>query len=256
MRSYRSVAFAVAWRSAHNVLHNPSLLLPGMAFPLLNFVAFVGGLSRLRHVSGFDYGPGYAGFQFAFVLLQSAAFGGVFTGFSIARDFEDGFSKRLLLAAPRRTGIVVGYAIGAVFRWLTVVGPVIGVAFATGMQVGGDGVDLFGLLGLALLVNTAFLLWAGGVAMRFRTIQAAPMMQTPVFLLLYFSPVYVPLELLRGWIHAVAVANPITRLLEAARSLLAGDPTEVAVAFGVGIGLIALFALWARGGLRSAEAAG
>ena len=84
----------------------------------MNFVAFAGGLSRLRHISGFDYPPGYAGFQFCFVLLQSAAFGGVFTGFGIARDFEYGFSRRLMLAAPRRSGVIAGYAIGALVRWL------------------------------------------------------------------------------------------------------------------------------------------
>ena len=86
VRDFRNVALAVGWRTLHNVLHNPSLLIPGLMFPLLNFIAFAGGLSRLRHIPGFDYPPGYAGFQFCFVLLQSAAFGGVFTGFGIARD--------------------------------------------------------------------------------------------------------------------------------------------------------------------------
>jgi len=95
-----------------------------------------------------------------------------------------------------------------------------------------------------------------GVAMTFRSIQAAPIMQTPVFLILFFAPVYVPLDLLRGWIHVVATANPVTRLLEACRSLLAGDPTEVGIAFGVAFGLIALFSLWALRGLRRAEAIG
>ena len=104
IRDFRNVALGVGWRTLHNVLHNPSLLIPGIVFPLLNFVAFYGGLSRLRHLSGFDYAPGYAGFQFCFVLLQSAAFGGVFTGFGIARDFEYGFSRRLMLASPRRSG--------------------------------------------------------------------------------------------------------------------------------------------------------
>ena len=49
---------------------NPSLLLPPMLFPLLNFAAFAGGLSRLRHVPGFDFHGGYTAFQFVFVLLQ------------------------------------------------------------------------------------------------------------------------------------------------------------------------------------------
>jgi ABC-type multidrug transport system permease subunit len=254
--NFCSAALAVGWRTIHNVLHNPSLLFPGLAFPLLNFVAFAGGLSRLRHVPGFDYGPGYAGFQFCFVLLQSAAFGGVFTGFGIARDFEYGFSRRLLLAAAHRSGIIAGYAIGALSRWLITAAVVTGVAIAAGMRIKGSGLDLVGLYTLAVLVNVAFLLWACGVAMRFQSVQAGPIMQTPVFLILFFAPVYVPLSLLRGWIHALAVANPLTRLIEAVRGLLAGTPVEVGVAFGVAFGLIALFALWAFGGLRRAEATG
>ena len=50
---------------------------------------------------GFDFPSGYTAFQFVFVLLQSAAFGGVFTGFGIARDFETGFAHRYLLAADQ-----------------------------------------------------------------------------------------------------------------------------------------------------------
>ena len=66
------------------------------------------------------------------------------------------------------------------------------------MNIGGNGVDLFGLYTLALLLNLAGTLWAAGVAMRLRTQQAAPVMQMPVFLLLFFAPVYVPLGLLEG----------------------------------------------------------
>jgi ABC-2 type transport system permease protein len=124
------------------------------------------------------------------------------------------------------------------------------------MQIDGGGVDLVGLYTLALLVNAAGVLWAIGVAMRLRTMQAGPLMQMPVFLSLFFAPVYVPLDLLDGWINAVATVNPLTRLLEAGRSLIAGSPTEVAVAFTVGVGLVVLFLLWAFRGLRSAEAAG
>jgi ABC-2 type transport system permease protein len=104
-------------------------------------------------------------------------------------------------------------------------------------------------------MNTAAVLWASGVAMRLRTMQAGPVMQMPVFLILFFAPVYVPLSLLAGWIHAVAVVNPVTRVLEAGRGFLAGNPTEVAAAFAVALGLAVGFALWAYRGLRHAEAA-
>jgi ABC-2 type transport system permease protein len=250
------VALAVAWRSIHNVLHNKNLLLPGILFPLMNFTAFAGGLSRVSKLPNFDFPNGYTAFQFVFVVLQSAAFGGVFTGFGIARDFEYGFARRLLVAAPHRTGIIAGYVLTALFRWLLTAAVVTVVAFAVGMQVGGSGLDLFGLFALALLVNGGMLLWACGVAMRFRTIQAGPIMQTPVFLLLFFAPVYVPLGLLRGWIHAVARINPFTYLLETGRGFVSAEPTGVLVAFAVGLAIPVVFSVWALLGLRSAEAAG
>src|SRR5207342_1931301 len=86
--SFRSVSLAVAWRALHNLFHNPALFLPSLIFPLFFFTAFAGGLSGVAKVPGFDFPSGYTAFQFAFVLLQSAAFGGVFTGFSVARDYE------------------------------------------------------------------------------------------------------------------------------------------------------------------------
>jgi ABC-2 type transport system permease protein len=81
-------------------------------------------------------------------------------------------------------------------------------------------------------------------------------MQMPVFLILFFAPVYVPLGLLTGWIEAVATVNPITYVFEAARSMLAGDEVHVASAFGIALGLVTLFAMWSVRGLRQAEAAG
>ena len=251
-----AVARGVAWRTLHNVFTNPSLFVPSIVFPLFFFVAFAGGLSHVQDVPGFNYSQGYTAFQFVFVLLQSAAFGGVFTGFGIARDFESGFARRLLLAAPSRTGILLGYSVAALLRWLVTATVLTVVALAAGMNVGGSGVDLFGLYALALIVNAAALLWAAGVAMRLRTMQAGPIMQFPVFLVLFFAPVYVPLALLSGWIHAVATVNPLTRVLEAGRGFLAGSPTEVAAAFGAALALAAAFSFWALRGLRKAEVAG
>lgn len=250
------VAFGLARRQITVLFKNPSLFLPPMLFPLMNFMAFAGGLSRLRHVPGFDFRSGYTAFTFVFVLLQSAMFGGVFAGFGIARDFEYGFARRLLVSAPHRSGIIVGYAISAMARWVLIAGVLTVVALIGGMQIGGNGVDLFGMYGLALIANVIGLLWACGVAMRFRSVQSGPLMQTPIFLLLFLSPVYVPLALLQGWIHGVARLNPVTLLLEAGRGLIDGRPTEIAAAFLVAIGLMLFFAVWARTGLAKAERAG
>jgi len=256
MTRFLQVAGAVAWRSIHKVATTPQLLLPSIVLPMFFCVAFAGGLSNIGNVPGFDFPSGYTAFQFVFVLLQAAAFGGVFTGFGIASDFENGFARRLLLAAPNRLGIIAGYAISAAVR-ATVVGVLLFVvALLTGMQVGGDGLDLFGLVVLAYLVSFAATLWAAGVAMRLRSMQAGPLMQLPVFLVLFLAPVYVPLGLLSGWVHAVAKVNPFTPVIETGRDFISGSPADAALAYGIAVGLLLAFGFWAVRGLRSAEAAG
>jgi ABC-2 type transport system permease protein len=89
--------------------------------------------------------------------------------------------------------------------------------------------------------------------MRFRSVQAGPLMQTPIFILLFLTPVYVPLHLLEGWIHGVARLNPITYLLVAGRSFVAGEAQDVALASGIVALLIAGLVLWGLRGLKRAE---
>lgn len=256
MRRFFFVARAVAWRSIHNTVVNPAIIVPSIIFPLFFLIAFAGGLSRISEVPNFDYKPGYTTFQFTFVFLQSAAFGGVFTGFAVARDFQSGFARRLLLGAPRRSGIIAGYAFGALVRWL-IVGTVVTIAgLVAGMRVEGEGIDLVGLFGLGLGMNFTAALWAIGIAMFLRTEQAGPLIQMPVFVALFLAPVYVPLSLLTGWVHAVSSVNPITAVMEAGRGFIAGSPVKVIVAFLFLAGGAVVLAGFARRGLASAERAG
>jgi ABC-2 type transport system permease protein len=256
MSRFLSVTRGVAWRSIHNTIVNPAILVPSIIFPLFFLVAFAGGLSRISDVPNFHYQPGYTAFQFVFVFLQSAAFGGVFTGFAVARDFDSGFARRLLLSAPRRSGIIAGYIVGALLRW-ALTGTVVTVAaLIAGMQIYGDGIQLVGLLGLGILMNFTAALWACGLAMFLRTEQAGALIQMPVFVLLFLAPVYVPLALLTGWIHDVAHYNPVTVVLESGRGLLAGSPVKLTLAFLLLAGAGVLLCAFARRGLASAERAG
>ncbi len=254
MGGFFSVAEAVAGRQIYKYFSNPAFLAPAL-FPLFFFVAFAGGLTRVGDVPGFGYEPGYIAFQYVWALMQAVAMGGAFTGFSIAGDFENGFAKRLMLAASHRSGIILGYTIASLVRVTTTGALVTALALLTGIPISG-GFDLFGLIGLAVLVNVAATLFGAGVAMLMRTQQAGPVIRTPIFLVLFLAPVFVPMNLLAGWLEAVARLNPFTTILDAARGFLAGEPTGVLPAYAIGFALILVFALWALFGLRSAEKAG
>ncbi len=254
MGGFFSVAGAVAGRQIYKYFANPAFMAPAL-FPLFFFVAFAGGLTRVGDVPGFDYPAGYIAFQYVWALLQAVAMGGAFTGFSIAGDFENGFAKRLMLAASNRSGIILGYTIASLVRVTTTGTLVTAIALLAGIPISG-GFDLFGLIGLAVVVNVAATLFGAGVAMLMRTQQAGPMIRTPIFLVLFLAPVFVPLNLLRGWIETVARLNPFTTILDAARGFLAGEPSNVLPAYAIGAALILIFTFWALFGLRSAERAG
>ncbi len=247
------VAMPIAWRGLHTYVRRPDLFVPSLVFPLVFFASFAGGLSALGSVPGFHFPAGYTAFQFVFVLCQSAMFAGLFTGFTLAFDFESGFARRLMMAAENRRGIALGYAIVALCRAAITLAVVTGVALLSGMRITGDGVDLFGLYGLAALLVLVGYGWAAGVAFRFRSIQAGPLMQTPVFLILFLAPVYVPLKLLTGWIHGVASLNPATAFLDAGRGLISGVHDHTALAFACALALVLLFVIWTLSGLRNAE---
>ena len=254
--TYLRAACGLAFRNLAKVLTQPALFLPSLLMPVFFFVAFAGGLSAISKVPGFDYPAGYTAFQFVFVLLQSAAFAGVFTGFSIAADFEFGMGSRLMLATPQRTAIIFGYVVTALVRALLVFAILTVIALAAGMDVIGNGTDVFGLYLFALGVNLTASLFAAGVALRLRTMQATPLMQMPMFLFLMLAPVYVPRELITGWVHTASGFDPLTPILTQGRDLLAGQTADIALVAVVIAGLLAVMSFFALRGMRSAEAAG
>jgi ABC-2 type transport system permease protein len=78
-------------------------------------------------------------------------------------------------------------------------------------------------------------------------------MQIPVFLTLFLAPVYVPIALLKGWIHTVASWNPLTAILDSGRGFIDGNPDHSALAYACAAGLLVLLVAWAVTGLRRAE---
>ena len=126
---YMAVVRTVVWRNLHSAVRNPALILPALAFPLFFYMAFAGGLSAVGNLPGFGYYD-YNAFQFVFVLLQSAAFGGVFIGFSIGADFDSGFTRRLFLAARARSAVITGFGVAAVIRTAFVWAMVFAIAVA------------------------------------------------------------------------------------------------------------------------------
>ena len=247
------VALAVLRRTTIHTFKNPAIIVPSLAFPIVFLLAFAGGLSNVQNVPGFGFAAGYTAFQFVFVFLQMAAFGGIFTGFRIAEDYETGFVRRLMLGAPRREGILLGYVLAGLVRFLFIGALIWALALVTGMRVLGGFVDIGALVLLAALVNVACTLWVAGLAFHFKAVSIGGFMQTPVFILLFLAPVYVPIGLLSGWLKEAAKINPVTAIVEAGRGFMAGAETKVALAFACSIAIGLVMLVFAMRQMRRAE---
>lgn len=256
--SFVDVAKAIAWRNIRNSVTRPLITLFPMLIPLIFFATFAGGFSGFSRAPGAErfFPVGYTSFQFVFIWLQAGAFQGMFSGFLVARDFESGFAKRLLLAAPNRLGIVGGYLASALVRALVGGAILFAAGFVVGIRIEGNPLEVVALVALGLSLTVISALWSAGIALRFRTIQAGPLMQMPIFIALFLSPVFVPLAFLTGWIRDAARFNPITVFMEQGRNLIAGTDPRAALAFGVAGIAIVLVSAWSYRGLRAAERAG
>lgn len=250
--SFTSVLFAVASRRVRLFLRNPAISLPYFAMPLLFLALGGGGLSNLDSVPAFDFPSGYTTFFFVYVMMQGSAFAGAAAGAAIASDFETGFARRLLLAAPHPSSVIAGYILGAVALALVLMLVLTLVGLSVGVNVDANGLELAGLYGLALLLTVLSALWAAGFALRTRMTRAQTSASMPIFLVLMLSPAFVPRPLLSSWLRTAADYNPYTAILEAARGLISGEPDEITLAFLVALGLVAAFSLWTISGLRLA----
>ena len=192
-----------------------------------------------------------------FVLLQSAAFGGVFTGFAVAADFERGFARRLMLAAPNRLGILAGYLLAGLVRALIVGVLLFVVALIVGMQIDGGGgrpvrADRAGAARQprrrAVRVRRRVPRCARSRPGRRCRCRSSWSCSSPR------STCRSPCS--RAGSTAVAKVNPFTALIEGGRDLISGQSFDALLAYGIAAALAALFCVWAVRGLRKAEAAG
>ena len=244
--SVSAVTWGVAERSLKLIPRVPSTFIPSLVMPLFFTLAFTGPFGALVNIPGFP-ADHIIDWVVPFTALQGAAFAGVTTGMGVARDLESGFYDRVLSSPAPRSSLLAGVAVAAMLRsmiafaLIMVVGLLAGANFGAGLL--GVAVLTIAALGLALVSSA----WATGIALRFKTLQAAPLMQMGVFLSIFLSTAQMPLELLTGWLADVARFNPITRVLAMARQGFLGGVTwdvtsDGLVALGAMIAVLWFFA--------------
>ena len=218
------VAVAIAGRSLKLIPRVPSTFVPSLVMPLFLTVAMAGAFSGLVLLPGFPAEKSIDWF-IPMTTLQGGAFAGITTGMGIARDLESGFYDRLLSSPATRGALLAGPLLASILRALIPLAMLLVIAAVSGANFHGGPATALTLaiatLGMAFVGGA----WSVGLALRFKSQQAAPLMQTGIFLLVFLSTAQMPIELLTGWLHTVARFNPMTNILGLAREGFLGEVT-------------------------------
>jgi ABC-type multidrug transport system permease subunit len=242
-------------RAINEVVRVPGAAIPGIAAPTLFLLGLTAVFGKLTLLPGFSTND-FMAFILPVSVMQSATFSGAATGVNLARDIEQGWFDRLYVSPLSRGSLLAGHVLSASLRALMPISVLIVVALAFGVDL--QGVD--GLL-LAIVIASGFAaaIACYGVilALRFRTQQAAPLMQAGGFMMVLFTTSYAPLELLSGWFQEIARYNPVRFIVEGVRQMsvygLDWGHTWKALLALAGLGLV-FGALALRGLVRAADA--
>ncbi|MFF7024731.1 ABC transporter permease [Streptomyces klenkii] len=231
------------------LIRSPVVIAVGIMQPLLWLLLFgplVDGLAApgLGSAKAFDlFAPG--------LLVMLALYGSLYTGFELISELRAGVVERMVVSPMRPAALILGKALRDVLALgvQAVILMLIAVAMGLDADLGGL-LIAFGLFAVVVVMTASF---SYAVALMLR--DENMMSQSMGFLslpLLLLSGVVLPLSLAPGWLRGVARVNPFYHVVEASRSVLAGDfsDTSLWVALGFSLALTALMLRWAVGSLR------
>ena len=210
-------------RGLNEILRVPGAAVPGMLAPTIFLLGLTAVFGSITNLPGYPT-DSFISFMVPVSYLQAAGFTGAATGVNLARDIELGWFDRLLVLPVPRWALLLGTILSASLRVLLPFTLLTIVALALGAHFPGvDGILIAFVFGMVFAAIMAC--WGVSLALIFKTQSAAPLMQAGTFILVLFTAAYAPLELLAGWLHDVAVINPVNHVLTAVRQGFIGPIT-------------------------------
>lgn len=213
----------IAQRVLRKYFRTPGLFVMGIvqsALFLFTFRYVFGGAIHAGTVGYVGYlVPGYVG---TIMLFTGGA-----TAVGVAEDRAQGLTDRLLsLPIPRRS-LVSGRVLADFLTngWTIITTAALGFAF--GFRLPATIPAGLAALGLCLLYGLVFITVFIVIGLYAPNAQAAQGMSMVAFIFAFISSTYVPASSMPGWLQGFARYQPITPMVNAVRSVLAGGSHDL-----------------------------
>jgi ABC-2 type transport system permease protein len=189
--------------------------LQPIMFTLLFTYVFGGAI----HVPGGHY----VQFLMPGIFVQTVIFGAMSAASGLSEDLHKGLIERFRALPMSRSAVLAGRTTSDVVRNVFVVALITIVGYAVGFRIGTN-VALFLCGALVILLFAYALAWGFAIiGLSAPNAETAQVMVFPlIFPLLFASSAFVPVATMPGWLQGFAAHQPVTQVVNAARSLMVG----------------------------------
>ena len=211
---------AMAGRNLRRLMRQPEMVMFNLVSPIMFVLLFryvfggaINGLQGLNYVNYLI--PGIA--------VQTVLFSAGVTGFALADDMQKGFISRLRSLPMARSAVfggrVASDSLNNAFGLI--------ILLATGFAVGFRPQSVIGLILAALLLLLFALAVSLGYALIGLTVRSPEAVNAAtfpiIFPLTFASSAFVPVETMPSWLQGFATHQPVSVVINAARSLILGS---------------------------------
>ncbi len=168
-------------------------------------------------------GVPYVDYMMPGIFVQAVMFGAVSTAVGLSEDLQKGLIERFRALPMARSAVLAGRTTADGVRNVVVIMIMTVVAFAVGFRLGPGVLDyIFGAL--ILLAFAYSMSWGfAAIGLAAPNSETAQVMAFPILIPLTFaSTAFVPIQTMPGWLQAFAKHQPVSIVVDAARSLMVG----------------------------------
>jgi ABC-2 type transport system permease protein len=174
----------------------------------------------------------YVGYLVPGILVMTLLVTTGTTGAALSIDVASGVFDRFRTLSVRPVALLIGALLGDVVRYLLASTVVVGLGLALGFRPHGNVVGVVAAV-LLVVVFSVSLSWIWtALAMVMKSPGAVlGVTQAVLYLLSFFSNIFVTPATLPGWLRTVVHVNPVTHLVTAVRDLMGGTSPSADVAW-------------------------
>lgn len=232
-------AWVIAEWEARKIRHDSTDLVTRAVQPLLWLLVFGETFTRIRAIPTGNVS--YLSFLAPGILAQSVLFISIFAGIAIIWERDLGVIHKFLASPTPRVSLVVGKGLASGIRALPQVIVIYLVALLLGAHLQINPLCILGVLVMAVLGAACFstfsLIIACLLKTRDRVLGIGQVLTMPLF---FASNAIYPISIMPTWLQGIAIANPLTYVVDALRTLMLSNTTNYSsliLDFGVILGV-------------------